>query len=141
MNSAVAAGYAYRGLQGYVFTTQATGTQALYLKCKISDDDCAIFLEDQRFQFETAGYTSTFPSASTPIIGYAYPTTDTDADGLVDAMEYAVGTNPKVIDSDGDGASDSIEMPMHGVSNSDPCSGPNITCLAPEPFIFANGFE
>ena len=59
MNSAVAADYAYRGLQGYVFTTQATGTQALYLKCKTSDDDCAIFLEKDRIAFEFAGYTST----------------------------------------------------------------------------------
>ena len=141
MNSAVAAGYAYRGLQGYVFTTQATGTQALYLKCKTSDDDCAIFLESDRTAFESAGYTGTFPSASTTIIGYAYPTGDSDGDGLVDAMEYAVGTNPSSTDSDGDGMSDSVEMPMNGVSNSDPCSGPSITCLAPAPLIFANGFE
>ncbi len=141
MNSAVAAGYAYRGLQGYVFTTQATGTEALYLKCKTSEDDCAIFLENQRVQFEAAGYTSIFPSASTTIIGYAYPTNDSDGDGLVDAMEYAVGTNPNSADSDGDGLSDSVEMPMNGVSNSDPCSGPSITCLAPAPLIFANGFE
>ena len=141
MNSAVAAGYAYRGLQGYVFTTQATGTQALYLKCKTADDDCAIFLESDRIAFEFAGYTSTFPSASSTVIGYAYPTGDSDGDGLVDAMEYAVGTNPNSTDSDGDGLSDSVEMPMNGVSNSDPCSGPSITCLAPAPLIFANGFE
>ncbi len=141
MNNAVVAGYAYRGLQGYVFTTQAIGTQAMYLKCKTSDDDCAIFLENERTEFESAGYTSTFPSSSSTIIGYAYPTGDSDGDGLVDAMEYAVGTNPNSSDSDGDGVGDSIEMPMNGVSNSDPCSGPNITCLAPAPLIFANGFE
>jgi serine protease len=141
INSAVAAGYSYRGLQGYVFTTQALGTQALNLQCRISEDDCAVFLEDQRTQFEAAGYTALFPSATTSILGYAYGTSNSDGDALPDAMEYAIGTNPNATDSDGDGLSDSAEYPLTTVSNSDPCSGPSITCLAPAPFIFANGFE
>ena len=35
---------------------------------------------------------------------------DTDGDGLPDAGEYALGTNPTARDSDGDGLSDDAEL-------------------------------
>jgi cell wall-associated NlpC family hydrolase len=43
--------------------------------------------------------------------------TDTDGDGLTDAFELAVGTDPMLADTDGDGLSDAVEV---GVLGSDP---------------------
>jgi serine protease len=141
VNSAVAAGYVYRGLQGYVYTTQAAFTQKLNLQCRQFADDCAVFLENQRVAFVAAGYTELFPGASTSVLGYAYATDDSDSDGLPDAMEFVIGTNVNATDSDGDGLSDVTEFPLISASTSDPCDGPNITCSAPAPLIFASGFE
>ncbi|MCK0113053.1 NlpC/P60 family protein [Ornithinimicrobium sp. F0845] len=45
--------------------------------------------------------------------------TDTDGDGLIDALEVAAGSDPTVADTDGDGLSDAIEV---GVLGSDPTS-------------------
>lgn len=45
--------------------------------------------------------------------------TDTDGDGLVDALEVAAGSDPTVADTDGDGLSDAFEV---GVLRSDPTS-------------------
>jgi cell wall-associated NlpC family hydrolase len=39
----------------------------------------------------------------------AYPPVDTDFDGIVDAIEIRLGTNPMTADSDGDGISDGYE--------------------------------
>jgi hypothetical protein len=75
------------------------------------------------------------------VLGYAYPSVDSDSDGLVDGMEYLIGTNPLSADSDGDGQGDAIEFPQVGVSTSDPCVGPTITCLVGVDEIFADGFE
>ncbi len=45
--------------------------------------------------------------------------TDTDGDGLIDALELAAGSDPTVADTDGDGLSDAVEV---GVLRSDPTS-------------------
>jgi serine protease len=141
LEAAVAAGYQYLGYQGYVLTAQGPGSEALYLQCNTTLDDCAVFMQAQRAQFEAVGYTALFPGASTAVLGYAYPPGDTDADGLVDGMEWAIGSDPFAADSDGDGKLDSTEYPQASLSGSDPCDGANVTCLAPRPTIFSNGFE
>lgn len=128
-------------MQGYIYTTQALGTQALYLKCKTSEDDCAVFLEPLRPQFEAAGYTATLPGAATSLLGYAYGTANSDNDTLPDAMEYVIGTNRFSDQSDNDNIPDDIEFPLAGVSFNDPCSEPNPTCAALPESLFANGFE
>jgi serine protease len=143
VNSAVATGYRFRGLQGYVFTTQANGSQPLHLKCKTSDDDCAVFLEEKRSQFELVGYTTLFPGASSSILGYAFSAIDSNPDGdsLASGVEYVIGTNPNLPDSDGDKTPDGDEFFINAVSFSDPCSGPVVNCLGVTEAIFANGFE
>ncbi|MBA2321480.1 MAG: hypothetical protein H0V89_10015, partial [Deltaproteobacteria bacterium] len=49
----------------------------------------------------------------------AIPLLDADADGLDAALEAAAGTDPDVRDTDGDGASDGIELLIIGT---DPAS-------------------
>jgi len=148
LSFAVGASYRFLGRQGYVYSRCEAepgciplGAEKLYLQCNTSEDDCAAFLERDRANFEAAGYVGLAPFSSNVVLGYAYPSIDSDGDGLVDGMEYVIGTNPFAADSDGDGLSDAIEYPQAGVPVSDPCSGPNITCLVPESMIFNDGFE
>ena len=141
VNSAVAAGYRFRGLQGYLFSTQANGSQPLHLKCKTSEDDCAVFLEEKRTQFESTGYTALFPGSSSSILGYAFSAIDDDQDGLADGVEYVIGTNPNLPDSDDDGTPDANEFFINAVSYDDPCNGLVISCLGVTEAVFANGFE
>jgi hypothetical protein len=48
--------------------------------------------------------------ARIPVGLYAFAGTDTDADGLTDAMETAIGTNPNAVDTDADGHGDKLEV-------------------------------
>ena len=111
------------------------------MQCKPSDDDCAVFIAEQKSAFEAAGYIQNLPGRSSNILGYAYNTVDTDEDGLPDGFERIVGTNRLVPDSDGDGPSDAAEFPMVGMAFSDPCSGIAPQCDSPQDNLFANGFE
>lgn len=43
-------------------------------------------------------------------------TTDTDQDGLSDAQEFSLGTNPRLVDSEGDGLSDWEEVSIFGTN-------------------------
>ena len=117
--------------------------QKFWRKCKTADNDCATFLESERNAFEAAGYTATYPIGSNALLGYAYPATDTDVDGLPDDFEYVVGTSPTRANSDNDTSSDADEFPMVGVPVSDPCGGTGSAgakyCLAN--VIFKNGFD
>lgn len=146
--AAVNAGYSYGGLQGYIYPTCSpspacipAGTQAMHVKCNNGAEDCATFLESERLSFEAAGYTANFLASPSSVIGYAYPVSDSDADGLADGFEHVVGTSPTDADSDDDGVLDATEYPLTGVPASDPCAGPNLSCLLGQQFIFANGFE
>ncbi|MFB9067331.1 S8 family peptidase [Pseudofulvimonas gallinarii] len=142
-----AAGYRYRGIEGYVYqrcTPEPScippGAEKLWRKCKTADDDCAVFLESQRTTFESLGYTATVPAGFPQHIGYAYPNVDTDGDGLIDGMEYVIGTSHLHADSDGDGSPDATEFPLAAVSNSDPCNGP-LAGRCPADTLFDNGFQ
>jgi hypothetical protein len=42
-------------------------------------------------------------------VGGSFAPTDSDGDGLTDATENSLGTDPDAIDSDGDGINDSVE--------------------------------
>lgn len=99
------------------------------------------FLESGRTAFEASGYTGAYPAGSATKLGYAYPAADQDADGLPDALEYVIGTNPTLADSDADGFSDSAEFPLAGVPVSDPCAGGLGAMHCPADSIFANGFD
>jgi hypothetical protein len=48
--------------------------------------------------------------------GGAATTTDTDQDGLSDAQEFSLGTNPRLVDSEGDGLSDWEEVSIFGTN-------------------------
>lgn len=142
-----AAGYNYRGINGYVYARCAPeptcipqGAQKLWRKCKTTDDDCAVFLESQRATFEVNGYTAAVPAGYPQHIGYAYPNVDADGDGLIDGFEHVIGTSHTLSDTDGDSVSDGVEFPLAAVSNSDPCIGP-LSGRCPADKIFANGFQ
>jgi serine protease len=137
-------GFAYRGLQGYVYKSCApepacipSGAQKLYRQCKSADDDCAVFLENERAAMESQGFTAAYPIGSTTSLGYAYPNTHSDKDHLPDAVEQLLGTNPIVTDSDRDGICDHLEYPPAGVPLSDPCG--NGKCAST--VIFGSGYE
>ena len=117
----------------------ATGHRSLYRQCNAAEDDCAVFLESERATFEAGGYTASYPTGTSPVIGYAYPNVDTDTDGLIDGFERLIGSNPAQADSDGDTILDGIEYPLAGVPTSDPCNGPAVSCSIAG--IFGNGFE
>lgn len=148
VEAARAAGYTYRGVQGYVFQRCAPepscmpeGSVRLHRLCKLDDNDCAVFPEQERSSMWANGYTSVFPAGSQEVMGYAYPNIDSDADGLIDGFELIIGTRPDLVDSDGDGIPDGVEFPLAGVQISDPCVGPNVRCIGPAGRIFVNGFE
>lgn len=128
-----AAGYKLRTIQGYIGTgctsesKSCDGMEPLYRACKNADNDCAAFLENERTTFESAGYTNAWPIGGTKIIGWAYGTTDSDGDGLVDGFERVAGTNPYSSDSDGDYSGDAGEYPLAQRPYSDPCGVGN-TC-------------
>lgn len=139
LNAAMAAGYRYAGIQGYVYQAPAPGTEALRVQCRSDRDDCAVFLEPQRAAFEAEGYTGLLDGMADSLLGYACAPADTDQDGLPDGMERVIGTSPTVGDSDADGSADGIEYPLTGLPVSDPCTAPASACTAD--LLFRSGFE
>ncbi len=147
IEQAHADGYNLRNIQGYIYqpcTVEPAcippGAEKFYRACKAADDDCATFLESERTTFEAAGYTAAYPSGSNKHLGYAYPSVDSDGDGLVDGFERVIGTKLDSWDSDGDDVSDAVEFPMVGVAVGDPCGGSGgRNC--PADILFKHGFE
>jgi hypothetical protein len=141
-------GYNLRTIQGYIYQPCTPepgcippGAKKLYRACKTMDTDCATFLETEINLFPS--YTTTFPpvAGTKTLLGYAYPATDGDGDGLPDGFEYVVGTSPTRADSDGDGLSDAFEFPMVGVPYSDPCMGGIGARYCGADSILRNGFD
>jgi len=127
IQSAHTDGYSLRNIQGYIYkpcTPEPSCippfAQKFWRKCNNTFHDCATFLESERTNFENAGYTSAYPVGTNMMLGYAYPATDTDGDGLPDGFEWVIGTQYSNVDSDGDGVNDNVEYPMVGVPVSDP---------------------
>jgi choice-of-anchor A domain-containing protein len=77
--------------------------------------------------------TDTTPIDGNPDITFVIPT-DTDGDGINDADEALIGTNPLLFDTDGDGNSDGVDdFDGDGISNDDESdeTSPIVTDTAP----------
>lgn len=70
-------------------------------------------------------------------LGYAYPNTDTDNDGLIDGIEILIGTNINNVDSDNDNVQDGIEYPLTEICVSDPMSN-SFCCGQPSSISLVN---
>lgn len=109
------AGYRLDGIEGYIFkrctpepSCIPAGAVRLYRYYNATRDDWAIFPESELSTWISNGYAA--QSGTNPWIGYVYPNVDTDGDGLIDAWENLIGTNPNAADSDCDSKSDGDEL-------------------------------
>ena len=74
-------------------------------------------------------FASPFDSADTPD---AVDVMDTDGDGLSDALEAELGTDPLNADTDGDGWSDGDEVRVFGTDPLDDLSNPDTVAAGPD---------
>lgn len=130
-------GYKVDGIEGYIYPSTCgaisgcpgpAGTKQLRRYYNSSAHDYALFLEGEQIP---AGYFLT-SDPLLPVIGHAYANLDADSDGLIDAAEALLGTNPVALDTDNDGLSDGTEV-LKGI-DADPRAA--MSC----PF-FTDGFE
>ena len=125
--------YDLDGIEGYLYDPdepQPAGTVTMHRVYNSTRDDWAIVPTSELAGL--VGYQATPPYDE--IIGYAYPNVDGDGDGMIDALESIVGTDPAMDDSDCDGLIDGAEfLGLGGGPLSDPLSV--LGCL------FSDGFE
>jgi hypothetical protein len=147
-------GYTYQlhTIQGYIHAPCTPepgcippGAKPYYRGCTQSGD-CAAFLGTEAGSFSS--YTRGFPWLATNtrrLLGYAWPAGDGEnggvGDGLPDAFEYVIGTDPTDPDSDRDGILDRVEMPLIGVPTGDPCNGGTGSLHCGADVIFRDGFD
>jgi len=124
--------YEMDGIEGYVYTTCSPepscipdGAVKVYRAFNAQRDDHAVFPVSKLSYMQSQGYTSGLKK-----LGYAYPNQDSDSDGLIDGMEYILGTDPNISDSDCDGVSDGAEYPLTSMPVSDPMDG---SCVSGQP--------
>jgi serine protease len=120
-------GYNLDGVEGYVFASQQPGTVALWRKYNPAQKAWALILDTQNAVPEYAGYSeivSSGPTGAQNLLGYVYPNSDTDGDGLIDGQEALLGTDKTKADSDGDLINDGVEYPavLHQEECADPLS-------------------
>jgi len=140
--------YVYAGRQGYVYRdctgepgcAPPVGTELLHLRCN-THGRCAVFPERDSTYFQDQGYQVKAPWMPHTRLGFAYSRGDSDGDGLPDAAEYVLGTDPQLADTDGDTVDDGVEYPFAELWVSDPCKGPERQRCAPREWVFAAGFE
>jgi YD repeat-containing protein len=80
-------------------------------------------------QLPVVGFLPTVTAFNTISIPGSNPNADPDGDGLTNAQEIALGTDPLNPDTDGDGYSDGLEV-LFGTNPLDPNSFPTITQAA-----------
>ena len=106
--------YFPEGIEGYLYPTAATppaGAQQLIRYYDDVRDDWLLLLESEP---PPPGYDDTIAtSGGAPngeALGWVLPNVDSDGDGVIDAWEGLLGTDPHNPDTDGDGASDGEEI-------------------------------
>lgn len=143
INAFLSVGYRYEGIEGYLLpvcnpepTCIPTSAVKVLRRYNPQLDDHAVFPESELSTMIANGYTSISLAG---VLGYAYPADiDTDGDQLIDGIEYLIGTNATIADSDCDGINDGAEYPLVGVPVSDPLDG-NCTDVDIEVNIFGQG--
>lgn len=115
-------GYDMDGREGFIYATCSpepscipTGATTIWRAYHSSRDDHAIFPQSRYSSMVSAGYSNSITK-----LGYAYPNVDSDSDGLIDGLEYVIGTDPGDSDTDNDGDDDEEEYPLAGLPQSDP---------------------
>ena len=115
-------GYKLDGIEGYIYSKsgiQPYGTVRLMRKYNSSRDDHAIFPESELNTMIAQGYTQN--SGNTDWIGYVYPNSDLDGDGLIDGFESLVGTCGFRADTDYDGRTDGQEVNQYPYTDPGRC--------------------
>lgn len=125
INSFHSNGYDLEAKEGYIFNVCSPtpscipdGAVPLYRAFNSSTQKHAMFVGTRASEFSNAGFTS-----GLTLLGYAYGNMDSDGDGLIDGLEYLIGTDPQSADSNCDGVADSVYYPPWGLPQGDPLLG------------------